>query len=640
MNDSSPSGLTLTPDDSTYAYGDRPNGGAVLKKAKTSHARSISQAEAEALQDDTLDYPRRRAAIACDICRSRKSKCDGSKPKCKLCTDLGAVCSYREPGVKLDAGDRLILERLSHIEGLLQTSLSGRPNGPTSPANSNAISEGRSFNVSIGSCAGSLPLSGFGISPSTNISVMPKTHTTPALHLLQWPVIRDLVSKQCDPQVLMQLEMSREPLGVQTPHTLNLTSEKTLKYAQSYFEKVNVWYAVVNPYSWYSHFRIASSLSFRSGPESCIVLLVLALGQAASAGTSVSQVRQGQPAPGMDYFGAAWTLLPSLMVRNDVVSAQCHILASAYLLYIVRPLEAWNLLCNASIKLQLLLSAPNSIPPQVRELSERVYWNTLMIESDLLAELDLPHSGIVSFEESMRLPRSFPYDAIIAGSDELPGNDDIWYFLAEIALRRLLNRVSNLLYSQTSSSSIASLGPIVAELEYQLEQWYANLPHPIQFPREPVPARDRVQTVLRLRYFACRTIIFRPYIQAVLGDESLAHEPGVKTACEKGLEACYLQLDNILAHHEGHLPYLWQGALSVTSQALLLMGATLSRVLSALLPASYEIEKVIVSVVEEVQRLGHLAPSIELCAELLREAEDRRQALIGGRTKLCSIEIK
>lgn len=625
---SSPSGIITSPDETTPTSGDVPNGGPASKKSKITHAKPISQGGLEAFQDDILDYPRRRAVIACDICRSRKSKCDGGRPKCKLCTDLGAICTYREPGVKLDAGDKLILERLNHIEGLLQTTLSRRQAGPTSPASSNVASEGRPFSASIGSCAGSVPLSGFGIvSPTTNISVMPKTHTTPALHLLQWPVIRDLVSKQCDPQVLMQLEMSREPLEAQTPYTLDLSPEKTLEYARAYFNKANVWYAVVNPYSWHSHLRIASSMSFRSGPESCIVLLVLALGQAAGTGTTISRIPADEPIPGMDYFGAAWTLLPSLMVRNDVVSCQCHILAAAYLLYLVRPLEAWNLLCNASIKLQLLLSAPNSIPPQVRELSERVYWNTLMIESDLLAELDLPHSGIVAFEESMRLPRSFPYDATVAGSDELPGNDDIWYFLAEIALRRLLNRVSNLLYSQ-KRSSIASLEPIVAELEYQLEQWYANLPPSIQFPREPVPTRDRVQTVLRLRYLACRTIIFRPYIQAVLGDESLAQEPGVKTACAKGLEACYLQLDNILAHHDGHIPYLWQGALSVTSQTLLLMGATLSGVLSALLPASHHADSVIPSVVGEVQRLAHLAPSLELCAELLREAEERRQVLM------------
>ena len=354
---------------------------------------------------------------------------------------------------------------------------------------------------------------------------------------------------------------------------------------------------------------------------------MLALGQAAHSGHSISRLPEGQSVPGLDYFNAAWLVLPSLMIRNDALSAQCHILAAAYLLYIVRPLEAWNLLSNASIKLQLLLANQSAIPPQVKELSERVFWNALMIESDLLAELDLPHSGIVQFEDSMRLPRSFPYDATIAGADELPGNDDLWYFLAEIALRRLLNRVSHMIYSQ-KRTSISSLEPVVAELEFQLNQWYEGLPPSIRFPRERLPARDQVQTVLRLRYFACRTIIFRPYIQAVLQDETLAQEPAVQTACQKCLEACVRQLENISAHHDGHLPYLWQGALSITSQTLLLMGATLSDVLSTLLPPRAQIDMVINDVVAELDKLGHLAPSIRLCADIVREAEDRRQVLM------------
>src|ERR1700743_3160 len=64
----------------------------------------------------------------CEICRSRKSRCDGTKPKCKLCTELGAECIYREPGIKLDAGDKLILERLNRIESLLQINMVNHPN--------------------------------------------------------------------------------------------------------------------------------------------------------------------------------------------------------------------------------------------------------------------------------------------------------------------------------------------------------------------------------------------------------------------------------------------------------------------------------------------------------------------------------
>ena len=88
------------------------------------------------------------------------------------------------------------------------------------------------------------------------------------------------------------------------------------------------------------------------------------------------------------------------------------------------------------------------------------------------------------------------------------------------------------------------------------------------------------------------------------------------------------QLEYISAHHEGHLPYLWQGALSLMSQTLLLMAATLSNALSALLPPAHQMDVVIAETVAECERLAHLAPSLRLCAEIVREAEQRRQVLI------------
>ncbi|RMY43296.1 hypothetical protein D0865_11353 [Hortaea werneckii] len=551
------------------------------------HDRQGSESDILKRFGEPLDYPRRRATIACEICRSRKSRCDGARPKCRLCTELGAECNYREPGIKLDAGDKLILEQLARIEGMLHTSLSSGPSlgGPISPATSNTASEDYQAKrlSSIGATgAGTLPLNGLG-TWSANISTMPKTHTTPALHLLQWPVIKDLVSRPCDPQVLLQREMAREPLDLRQYQALDFSNLNA--YAQAFFERVNVWYAIVNPYTWWQYYRTAASQNLQSGAESCAVLLVLALGEAAHSGVSISLLPSGQRPPGMSFFAAAWTMLPSLM---------------------------------------------NTVPLKQKELLERVYWNTLLIESDLLAELDLPHSGIVQFEEIMRLPRSFPYDVTIAGPDEeLPGDDDLWYFLAEIALRRLLNRVSHLIYTHKRSAtfSIASLEPVVAELDYQLTQWYEGLPISVKFPRERTPAASQVQTVLRLRYFACRTIIYRPYIQAVLSDPTLAHDLSVQESCQKCLEACLRQLETLSEHHEGHLPYLWQGALSLMSQSLLLMGATLNPALKQLLPSDLQMTAIFAEVVAELGRLVHLAPSLDLCAQIVKEAEEKRRLL-------------
>lgn len=463
---------------------------------------------------------------------------------------MGAECIYREPGIKLDAGDKLILERLNRIENLLQMNIVNQPNGINLAQDSPNISSGTALSGEMmvqnasGSFLSVIPNSGLGnwAPAGTNISTMPKIHTNAALHLLQWPLIRDLVSRPYDPHILLQLEMAREPL-----HSLTKTPcvdlSNTTAYIEAYFERVNIWYACVNPYTWRSHYRIALSNGFREGAESCIVLLVLALGQASLRG-SISRVVPQEDPPGLQYFTAAWALLPGMMTANNVLAAQCHLLASAYLFYLVRPLEAWNLLCTTSTKLQLLLMSPNRIPPEQRELTERIYWNALLCESDLLAELDLPHSGVVQFEENVGLPGGFEGD-----ENEAVGRDDLWYFLAEIALRRLLNRVSQLIYSKDSMATTTSLEPVVAELDFQLTQWYESLPLPLQFPFSRTMLPDPIQTVLRLRFLACRTIIYRPYVLAVLDNEQAVLDPAVRESCHKCLEASIRQLEHLPAQY-------------------------------------------------------------------------------------------
>jgi len=152
----------------------------------------------------------------------------------------------------------------------------------------------------------------------------------------------------------------------------------------------------------------------------------------------------------------------------------------------------------------------------------------------------------------------------------------------------------------------------------------------LQFPDTRGLLSDPVQTVLRLRFYACRTIIFRPYILAVLDNEQAVMDPTVRENCRKCLDAAIRQLENITAHHSGHMPYLWQGALSVVSQTLLVMGATMSPSLAPLLPPPERMDAIINGVVEEIARYSRLAPSLALSAEIIREAECRRQDIMGN----------
>jgi hypothetical protein len=284
---------------------------------------------------------------------------------------LNAVCVYREPGVKLDAGDKMILERLTRIESLLQDRSTPQQSVTSSPANTaSPIDESVLLNRAAA-------VNGLGTwnSSSQLVSTMPKSHTTPALNLLSWPKIRDLVSRRWDPGVIVQTEMNRPPLVVTPGMPLDFKSASL--YVQAFFDGVNVWYACVSPYKWHDYYRIATSQAFSTSPESCLVLLVLALG-AASCGGSISRIDKGTDPPGTPFFAAAWAMLPSLVVRTDVLSAQIQLLTAAYLFYQVRPLEAWNLLVSISLKLQLMVTM--NLSPAEKKECERIYWNTLLFE--------------------------------------------------------------------------------------------------------------------------------------------------------------------------------------------------------------------------------------------------------------------
>ena len=82
------------------------------------------------------------------------------------------------------------------------------------------------------------------------------------------------------------------------------------------------------------------------------------------------------------------------------------------------------------------------------------------------------------------------------------------------------------------------------------------------------------------------------------------------------------------------MPYLWQGALSVVSQTLLIMGASMSPSLSSILltlvPSREAIDHIINEVVLEVERYAVLAPSLSLAAEIIKEAEVRRRAFLNA----------
>lgn len=552
-------------------------------------------------------------------------------------------CVYREPGVKLDAGDKLILEHLDRLDNFVRSSLGALMKESGVNLDPFLASNGSISRDGMENKDGAHALSEYGsvhtaiVEPGReSITPMTKVQTNPALHLLDWPKIRELVSQPYEPQLLLQLEMKRKPLDVPIPLSLDFPHRDAA--IRSFFRDANVWYACVNPGTWTEIYEKAESCDFREGLESCLVLLVLALGSTRSTANTEARTggEGGEEPPGMEYFSVAYGFLPTLMISHDIVASQCIVLASAYLFYLVRPFEAWTLLSSTTTKLQLLFNPFSDISPRSKELGHRVVWNAILFESSLLSELELPQSNLIYCDASLDLPSPYPEDD---GNPDISPNES-WYLTATISLHRLQMRIHQAIYSKDAPTTTAALEPIVADLDASLSQWDESLPfdHHRYPPGVAHNHAHLAETCLLLRYHATRASIFRPFLLAVLDSSPPPRSPNkataplppaVRSACTNCLESCVRQLEIVRAidQQSTHSPYVWQETLSAVSQTLLVMGASMVAPLADLLVVIDDLNGLIQGVVTVVEGLGRRAPSLKVAGEILREADGRRRGV-------------
>ncbi|OCL08328.1 hypothetical protein AOQ84DRAFT_376860 [Glonium stellatum] len=84
--------------------------------------------ELEAALNPAKNYPRKRVAVACEVCRLRKTRCDAKRP-CGFCTESGIEFVYRQPSQpeKHNSASEVLLrieERLARLEDYIHPSRS------------------------------------------------------------------------------------------------------------------------------------------------------------------------------------------------------------------------------------------------------------------------------------------------------------------------------------------------------------------------------------------------------------------------------------------------------------------------------------------------------------------------------------
>lgn len=188
-----------------------------------------------------------------------------------------------------------------------------------------------------------------------------------------------------------------------------------------------------------------------------------------------------------------------------------------------------------------------------------------------MAELELPRSGLQQLADEISLPNCTNLELMQSTC-----------YLAEISIRRLLNRIHNSLYPSkkhvlTLSSTtlmasgdfsfrdISSMMTICDELYSQLETWHSSIPEPyrptlgVGTPGEEFGDRE---VILRIRYFASRHIIYRPFVLYIASNGMQQASDAMMDKAMMCLDSCRHYIHNTTLILKKPSQYTWTFSLS------------------------------------------------------------------------------
>lgn len=409
-----------------------------------------------------------------------------------------------------------------------------------------------------------------------------------------WPAVRHVLppafmsARDSLPKdFVVELENQRDPLpidintpfGAYSPSWLSLLSIEVISgLSDAYFAVFNRIMPVVDKYHWTSTLAHALENEFDYSIETCLLLNVLALGclavKAYEEGNfslpdnrfgGVSDSSHGferpdwygfctEDPPGLMFFNEARRRFGFLMCQNDLQACQFYMLSTHYYAQILRPIDSWTMVNRAASCCMTLLKRDGiDYNTWEGDMMSRVFWSTLMYETILIQELNLPLSVLHEYEPDVPLPKftAYPLRSPTGVEDSLEDDDAFFnfHFLAQAAHRILLTRVRHSLYFFSDKESFPPPA-FVAEMHHQLETWRSNLPPALQFSSHdmpdtsitrrtaPSPAHVIAKAMLKSRYFVAKFHIGRPILYKIMHAPHLATEndySGVKDCLTSGL---------------------------------------------------------------------------------------------------------
>jgi hypothetical protein len=197
------------------------------------------------------------------------------------------------------------------------------------------------------------------------------------------------------------------------------------------------------------------------------------------------------------------------------------------------------------------------------------------------------------------------------------------YFLAEISVRTLLNRIHHAFYSnhEVSKQVMISLN---VELRRQLESWLQSIPS----TERPVVEGNGVlteqnsnirQKILQIRYFAARQILYRPFILLTLASNQQP-EYRILENCRQCIDTAKAYLNCITAVMSLPGPYTWTFCQSSFGTILTLIAAWRNPYLK---PYLGDMKELLSMVINNLNKWKHLNPTIKAHVWILQTIQQK-----------------
>ncbi|KAI1843931.1 hypothetical protein JX266_009987 [Neoarthrinium moseri] len=550
----------------------------------------------------------------------------------------------RRGKIDTSGGSREIINRLRDIESILQgqaesiatlslTAKSGSSDvAGTSPASHTSLPLSQGLGITLAP----LPVTNFniqggmaGVPPLT----IPVQHKSSSSYLLTLPAAKALIGEY-PPDLFFLLE-SRNPLPL--PLSLDtwpdampppMDRQVTDYLVSAFFSTTHQNHPILDEAAFRELYLRFLEVEADKSAEHALCMVVLALGSVAVTPSSFGHFANNPP--GIEYMQQA---LPNLVALSSwsfsqsILLPQALVLASVYFAYIVRPLQSWRLIYSACTILQFNLSGLGGCEegPQSYESMLRLFWSCFLIECDRLAELELPRTGLLQLTDETHLPSCKNLDSFQSTC-----------YLAEISIRRLLNRIHNSLYPRKqhvlslssttlmatedySIEEITSMQSVCDELYRQLELWHSSIPEPYRPTLGAEPMEHERQTVLRIRYFAARHIIHRPFVLYITTHKTAEVADSIIEKASICIDSCRMYLYNTAQIMKRPSQYTWTFSLSSLGAIVVLTLSSLCPNLKHLVPDISELQTLAIANIKPWASSSSLEAVVSILEDMKRK---------------------